>query len=135
MKVRRLAWLGMRTESYRETKEFFGDVLGLKLVVEDPGVAVFQLPSGEHDFIEVLDVDDPDSAFMTTGPVPGLLVEDVVEARRELEAAGLEMLEPIRWWEFPGSDLPEIPGYGWFNFRGPDGNVYCCVQHRRGPHD
>ena len=31
------------------------------------------------------------------------------------------MLEPIQWSQ-------RIEGYGWFQFRGPDGNVYECMQ-------
>jgi len=70
---------------------------------------------------------------MTTGPVPGLLVDDLVQARTELEAAEAEMLEPIRWMVDVDPALveanPKLAGYCWFNFRGPDGNVYCCIQH------
>lgn len=54
----------------------------------------------------------------------GLLVDDIVEARSELESAGVEMLEPIRWSK-------RIEGYGWFQFRGPDGNVDGCMQGSR----
>jgi len=130
VRVRRLSWLGTRTENYTETRDFFGGVLGLTLVREEPGFAMFRLPSGEHDFVEVFGVDDPEVTFMTTGPVPGLLVDDVVQARKELEAAEVEMLEPIRWLRnYPGFE--ENADYGWFNFRGPDGNVYCCIQGSR----
>ena len=94
-------------------------VLGLKLVDEDPGVAVFHLPGGEHDFVEVIDAAGPEAAAVSTGPVPGLLVDDVVAAQAELEAAGVEIVEPVCWWEFLGSDLPEIPGYGWFEVPRP----------------
>ena len=124
MQVRRLSWLGTRTHKYDETRDFFSDVLGLALMMEEPGFAMFQLPAGEHDYVEVFSADDPEVAFMTTGPVAGLLVDDVVEARAELEAAGVEMLEPIRWSQ-------RIDGYGWFQFRGPDGNVYGCMQGSR----
>lgn len=124
MDVRRLSWLGTRTENYRETRDFFADVLGLRLVMEEPGFAMFELPGGEHDYVEVFDANDPDLAFMTTGPVAGFLVDDVVHAREELETAGVELLEPTRWSQ-------RIEGYGWFQFRGPDGNVYGCMQGSR----
>ena len=29
--------------------------------------------------------------------MPGFLVDDIVEAREELEAAGIEIVEPVRW--------------------------------------
>jgi len=128
--VRRLTWLGTRTERYRETTEFFGRVLGLRLAVEEPGLAMFQLPGGEHDYVEVFDVAHPEASFMTTGPVAGLLVDDVVQARKELEAEGIEMLGGVEWLrDIPGFEA--IVDYGWFTFRGPDGNVYNCTQGSR----
>jgi len=127
VQVRRLTWLGTRTQRYDETKDFFGRVLGLPLVAEEPGLAMFQLPGGEHDYVEVFDVAQPEASFMTTGPVAGFLVDDVVRAREELEAEGIEMLGEVEWLR----DVPEfeaVPDYGWFTFRGPDGNVYNCTQ-------
>lgn len=131
MKVRRLAWLGTRTDLYEPTKDFFGRMLGLSLVAEDEaGLAIFRLPSGEHDYVEVFRSDNPEAPFMTTGPVVGLVVDDVVEARSELEREGIEMLEPITWLrDFDGFE--HATDYGWFQFRGPDGNVYCCMQGSR----
>ena len=64
---------------------------------------------------------------MTTGPVPGFHVADVVEARAELDTHGIEMLEEIRWLrDFEG--FADAVDYAWFSFRAPDGNVYCIIQ-------
>jgi catechol 2,3-dioxygenase-like lactoylglutathione lyase family enzyme len=132
MQVRRLSWVGTRTTNFDQTKAFFGAVLGLNLVTEAPGFAMFQLPGGEHDYVEVFASDDPDAAYMTTGPVPGFLVDDVVTARTELEAEGFEMVEPLRWMVDVDPDLveatPRLADYGWFAFRGPDGHVYNVMQ-------
>jgi catechol 2,3-dioxygenase-like lactoylglutathione lyase family enzyme len=133
MNVRRLAWLGTRTAAVAETAAFFRDTLGIPLVYEEPGFAMLQLPGADYDFVEVFGADDPDAAFYTTGPVVGLLVDDIASARGELESAGIELLGPMVW----AQDDPILSetmggqgadGYGWFHFRGPDGNVYCCVQ-------
>ena len=127
MQVRRLSWLGTRTEHFDETKDFFGRVLGLSVVAEEPGLTMFRLPGGEHDFVEVFDVANPEVPFMTTGPVAGFLVDDVVQAREELELEGIEILGEIEWLrDYPGFE--EVTRYGWFQFRGPDGNVYNCMQ-------
>ena len=134
VRARRLSWLGVRTETYDETRDFFGRLFGLELVAEEPGLAIFQLPGGEHDYVEVFDADHPDVPFMTTGPVPGFLVDDVVEAHKELEAEGVEMLEPISWLRnYPGFE--DVVEYGWFQFRGPDGNVYCWMEGSRAIND
>ena len=130
MQVRRLTWLGTRTDRYRETTEFFGRVLGLKLAAEEPGLTMFRLPGGEHDYVEVFDVAHPEASFMTRGPVAGFLVDDVVHVRKELETEGIEMLGEVKWLrDIPGFEA--IANYGWFTFRGPDGNVYNCTQGSR----
>jgi catechol 2,3-dioxygenase-like lactoylglutathione lyase family enzyme len=122
--VRRLAWLGTRTPNVDETTSFFRDVLGLELQYEEPGFAMLRLPDADRDFVEVFGVDDRDWSFYTTGPVVGLLVDDITQARAELDAAGIELIGEIQW-------LASMEGYGWFHFRGPDGNVYAMLQGSR----
>ena len=132
MQVRRLSWVGTRTANFSDTRDFFGAVLGLTLVAEDTGYAMFQLPSGEHDYVEVSAAEDPYSAYMTTGPAPGFLVDDVKQALEDMEAAGVEIVEPIRWMVDVEPALveanPTLVEYAWFAFRAPDGNVYGCMQ-------
>lgn len=68
--------------------------------------------------------DDPESNFEAkyfTGPVAGFVVDDVVEARQELEAAGVEILDDTHW-------STRREGYGWFHFRAPDGNIYGLME-------
>ncbi|MEO6060252.1 MAG: VOC family protein [Candidatus Limnocylindria bacterium] len=125
MQVVRVAWVGTRTDQFTETTRFFREVLGLAAVHEETDFAILQLPSGDRDFLEIFGADAAGKAFeaehYTNGPVPGFLVTDLVEARAELAAAGVELLDEISW---PKS----IPGYGWFHFRAPDGNVYAMLQ-------
>jgi catechol 2,3-dioxygenase-like lactoylglutathione lyase family enzyme len=124
VRVTRIAWLGTRTEKFDETTAFFRDVLGIPVRYEEPGFAMLQLPFGERDFVEVFAPDAPGGELYGTGPVVGLLVDDVEQARVELLGAGVEVLDETRWLE--GMD-----GYGWFHVRGPDGNVYAIMQDSR----
>lgn len=128
MDVRRLGFLGTRTVAFAETTRFFRDVLGLAVYHEEPDFAMLTLPGAEHDFVEVIGPDAEDLEFhqatYTTGPVPAFVVGDVVAARAELEAAGVELLDDITWSR-------SIDGLGWFHFRGPDGNVYGMMQGSR----
>ena len=125
MKIHRLGWLTSFTDQFDATRSFFADVLGLPIEVDEPGFAQLAMAGGEHDHIEVLGVGEPDTEFEATyytkGPVAGFVVDDVVAAREELSAAGIEILDEIRW-----SSRRE--GYGWFHFRAPDGNVYGLMQ-------
>ena len=121
MQVKRLGWLGTRTGRFDETTRFFRDVLGLEIFYEEPGFGMYRLPGADHDYVEVFGDGDPDVAFYTTGPVVGLVVDDIVSARDELSAAGVELIGDVTW-------SSQVEGYGWFHFRGPDGNVYGMLQ-------
>jgi catechol 2,3-dioxygenase-like lactoylglutathione lyase family enzyme len=128
MDVRRIGFLGTRTDRFSETTRFFRDVLGLAMYYEESDFAMLSLPGAEHDFVEIIGPDAVDSAFQvatyTTGPVPSFVVGDVGAARAELEAAGVELLDDITW-------SSSIEGLGWFHFRAPDGNVYGLMQGSR----
>jgi len=125
VQVVRVAWVGTRTDRFVETTRFFRDVLALSTVHEEADFAILQLPSGDRDFVEIFGAGAEGKEFeaehYVNGPVPGFLVTDLVEARAELAAGGVELLDEISW---PKS----IPGYGWFHFRAPDGNVYAMLQ-------
>ena len=113
MKARGLVWLGTRTRNFDETVRFFEDTLGLRKFHEEPDFTAFRLPNG--DTVEVFGPGDTEHEHFDAGPVAGFLVDDVREARADLEAAGISFLSPVQ-----ESD----DGAAWSHFRGPDGNVY-----------
>jgi catechol 2,3-dioxygenase-like lactoylglutathione lyase family enzyme len=113
MKARGLVWLGTRTRNFDDTVRFFGDTLGLRAVHEEPDFAVFRLPDGHK--VEVFGPGDEEYVHFDKGPVAGFLVDDVREARADLEAAGIAFIGPVHEADDGGS---------WSHFRGPDGNVY-----------
>jgi predicted enzyme related to lactoylglutathione lyase len=122
MKVRRLCWLGVRTEAFDETTAFFRDVLGLTMRYEESGFSMLGLPDADRDFVEVFSPARQDlAASYTTAPVVGLLVDDIVEAREELAAAGVELIDEIQ-------SAGTLDGYRYFHLLGPDGNVYAMVE-------
>ena len=122
MQVRRLCWLGVKTEAFDETTAFFRDVLGLSLGYEEPGFAMFTLPDADRDFVEVFDSGREDlGTLYSRAPVVGLLVDDLDEARAELASSGLEVLDEIH-------EATTLQGYRYFHARGPDGNVYAFVE-------
>ena len=113
MKAQGLVWLGVRTAGFDETVAFFGGVLGLRPLHEEPDFAVFEAENGDK--VEVFGPNDTEHRHFETGPVAGFGVDDVERARAEMEAAGVEFIGPVRRWEDGGSSA---------HFRGPDGNVY-----------
>ena len=123
--VEGLVWVGTRTERYKEMVTFYRDVLRLSLEHEDGEFAVFRLPDGSK--AEVFGPSDTEHTHFSTGPVAGFLVDDVEDARKRLEAGGIEFIGPVHEWEPTGE--------AWSHFRAPDGNVYEIVQgpKRRSP--
>ncbi len=113
MKVNGIAWLGVRTEKLDEMSELFEDVFGAELVAERDGFRAYDLQNG--DTLELFSNEYATHKHFTTGPVAGFLVNDIFEARKEMEARGIEFIEDI-------AGDPQTSQ--WAHFRGPDGNVY-----------
>lgn len=112
MKVKGIVWLGTRTDRFEQMNDFCRDLLGMSQKFLEPGFAVYELPNG--DLFEVFGSDRSENEFMTH-PVAGFLVDDIVAARAELEAKGIEFLGPIEG---------DTEDYKWTHFRAPDGFVY-----------
>ena len=113
MKAEGLVWLGTRTRKFDDTVRFFGDTLGLRREHSEPDFAVFKLPNG--DTVEVFGPGDKDHEHFATGPVAGFQVDDVREARADLEEAGITFVGPVHEADDDGS---------WSHFTAPDGNIY-----------
>jgi catechol 2,3-dioxygenase-like lactoylglutathione lyase family enzyme len=111
MHVKRLGWLGVRTERFDRLVSMLRDTMGISLELQQPGRAMFKLPNGDP--IDVFDASLPQYATFTTGPVVGFVVDDVEAGIGELEAAGVEVYGAQRG-----------DGFMWAHFRGPDGNLY-----------
>lgn len=123
MKPKALSWMGTRTDKFEATSSFFRDTLGLDTAHEEPDFAVYRLPNG--DAVEVFGPSDRTHQHFETGPVVGFLVDDVEQARSELEAAGVSFIGPVHTADDGGS---------WSHFRGPDGNVYELTGEKEEDH-
>jgi catechol 2,3-dioxygenase-like lactoylglutathione lyase family enzyme len=115
MEVRNIRWVGVKTDEYQAMVGFLRDVLGLRVSFEEPLSA--ELTTSEGDQVQVMAPGHPYYDFFAehaAGPVPLFEVDDVHAARRELEAAGVELIgttERDSNWE-------------WIHVRAPDGNLY-----------
>jgi catechol 2,3-dioxygenase-like lactoylglutathione lyase family enzyme len=134
MNVQRICFLGTRTGNFDATSAFFRDVLGLHNVHAETGWSIFQLPSGRSDFVEVLGPKHENASVFPTevseGVVVAFAVDDIVGAREELAAAKVELIGELVWAN-QLFENPTMEGFGWFFFRGPDGNVYVMQQDSR----
>jgi catechol 2,3-dioxygenase-like lactoylglutathione lyase family enzyme len=118
MEVRRIAWLGVRTERADAMVGFFRDVLGLSLEHAGEGQWVFSMPDGGK--AEVFSRDSPHNKHFEDGPVAGFYVDDVAEGAEELRAAGIEIVH--------GPVILDEDDAAWVHFRAPDGNLYELTQ-------
>ena len=112
MNVRGVVWVGTATDRYDETVRFFEQTLGLEPFLRRDDLSILRLPGGE--WVEVFGPGDPHYREFDHGPAVEFLVDDLEDARAELEGKGIEFLTENHGWG----------DYRWAHFRGPDGNVY-----------
>ena len=111
MKITGFSWRGVGVDDFDAALGFFRDVMGLRLAVEsDTGVAIFQVADRQ-----VLEIFGPATAGKerTTPPVMAFEVEDIGAARRELAAAGVELIGELGSWN----------SFEWQYFVGPGGHT------------
>jgi catechol 2,3-dioxygenase-like lactoylglutathione lyase family enzyme len=130
VRIRRLSFLGLKTDAFETMATFVRDVLGLEPGHMDEGWAVFQLASGDRDLLEVYRPGAYDERLLpaaAAGLTVAFGVDDLVAARDELVAAGTEIVADVIWADEAFGD-PAYVGFGWLFFRAPDGNVYALQQ-------
>lgn len=115
MKLRDIVWMGVQTDRFDEMAAFMRGLAGAEPAMTEPGFALWALPSG--DLIELFAPGSKPS--FREAPVVGFLVDDLEASRRDLEAAGGEVVS---------SYGPNEDGYATYHFRAPDGNVYEIVR-------
>jgi catechol 2,3-dioxygenase-like lactoylglutathione lyase family enzyme len=111
------------TTDLPRAREFYGDVLGLRLIEENPFAAVFRTPTAT---LRVTRVEQRAEAGYT---VLGWEVRDIAAAIRDLTARG------VAFARFEGVEQDELgiwaaPGgarVAWF--ADPDGNTLSLTQH------
>ena len=90
MRVRGIIWVGSATDDRSETASFFSEHLGMKITTDVPGFT--RLAAENGDLFEIFGPDSSEHAYLETGPVAGLWVDDIEGAHTELEAAGVDGL-------------------------------------------
>ena len=136
MRIRRVSFVGVKTEQFDAMTSFVRDVLGLAPGHRDNGWAVFQLESGDRDLLEVYRPGLYDERLLPAGataPTVAFAVDDLLAARAEFVAAGIEIVADTVW-AAEAFDDPRLDGWGWLYFRAPDGNIYALQQDRAPSH-
>jgi predicted enzyme related to lactoylglutathione lyase len=119
MRVRKIGFVGTRTERPEAMAAFLEHVLGLTAEHVGNDMWAFRLPDGG-----VAEVFGPSlNDHLTTGPVPEFQVDDVEAATEELRRSGVEIVF--------GPQRSEEAGLAWTHFRAPDGNVYGVIEDLR----
>ncbi len=130
MNVRRIGYVGMRTEHLERMTWFFRDVLGLSEAMVGDTFSILRLPTGPFDFAEVYSPDHHDERMIldgVEGPVVAFAVDDLEMALQEVKEAGLEVIGDVVWAAEAFAE-PAMEGLGWFFLRAPDQRVYVIEQ-------
>jgi catechol 2,3-dioxygenase-like lactoylglutathione lyase family enzyme len=124
-------WILAPTKSFQQSVAFFRDVMGMAVTEEGVPVtdtqfsryAQIKMPNGV-----VLEIVEPKQAVahLYQAPIVSITVDDVAQARRELESRQIEFATPI---------FDTKQGWGWTYFRAPDGTVYQLQGPYRDQHD
>ncbi len=121
MEIRGYSWAGTSTKDFGGATRFFGEVLGLPTLMADEArqIAIFELPSGQ-----LFEVFGPGSDYYKLMKTPTIAfdVEDVEQARAELEEKGVEFVTEIE---------RGLENVAWCYFSGPDGFLYEIWQRGR----
>lgn len=118
-------WILVCTNQFDAMVALFRDVM--RLAIAEEGVPVVDTQFTRYAMVKmpndvVLEVVEPRAELrgLYAGAVVSITVDDVVNARDEMEAHGVEFVGPIV--RTPG-------GWGWTYFRAPDGAVYQVQGH------
>lgn len=129
MKVRRIGYVGTRTQNVDGMTWFLRDVLGLEAVGEGETVTFQRLPTHHRDLVEVYAQGHHDIRMIPDESdfVIAFVVDDIRQAMEEMQTAGLELVnEPV--WAAEAFDTPDFGEFAWFWVRAPDGRVYAIQQ-------
>lgn len=90
-------------------RAFFGDVLGFEAVDAGGGWLIFALPPGELAFHPA---EELGPGRTEGGAELFLMCKDIEATRAELEAKGVEFVEPVTDYGYGLQTRLKVPGYG-----------------------
>ena len=130
-----IKWVATCTENFEATVAFFRDVIGLEVAQE--GMPVIDIQFARYAMIHMpndvmFEILEPTETVrgLYGGPVVSFTVDDLDEARREMEAKQVEFVTPV---------IDDKTAWRWIYFRAPDGNIYqiqepySCASQERAP--
>jgi catechol 2,3-dioxygenase-like lactoylglutathione lyase family enzyme len=129
MRVKRIGYIGLRTDEVDGMTRFFRDVLGLEAAGGSETVTFQRLPTHRRDLVEVYAREHNDIRLIPDEAefVVAFVVDDLREALAEVQAAGLEIVnEPV--WAAEAFADPDFGDFAWFWVRAPDGRIYVIEQ-------
>jgi catechol 2,3-dioxygenase-like lactoylglutathione lyase family enzyme len=109
--VRKVDFVGMRTDRLSETVALFRDALGVEIVRQTDDSARFKL--ADDTILELYSQGEEFHAFFTTGPVVAFRVEDFAVARQAMVDSGVTFI----------GEIQTADGFSWQHFYSPDGTI------------
>ena len=108
-------------DAFEPMRKLATETMGLKPMMEFPGVTVFRLAGGNLYELYTKGTEPP-FGYNDDGIAFGFRVDDIEAGSAELEAAGAEILSDVNQAEMDGKP------YAYRHFRAPNGRVYGLNQ-------
>jgi catechol 2,3-dioxygenase-like lactoylglutathione lyase family enzyme len=129
VRVKRIGYVGLRTDDVGAMTSFFRDVIGLEAAGEGETVTFQRLPTHRRDLVEVYAQEHRDARLIPddADDVIAFVVDDLRGAMEEVRAAGLEIVgDPV--WAAEAFADPTLGEFAWFFVRAPDGRIFAIEQ-------
>ena len=109
--VKGLSWVGVGTDDYERTLEFFTSTMGLAVEHDGDEQAILRVAPGQQ--LEIFGKNGR-GKMLNAVPTIAFEVDDVAAAAEALRAGGAELVGEIGRWN----------GHEWLYFRTPDGHLF-----------
>jgi predicted enzyme related to lactoylglutathione lyase len=111
-------WVGVNVKDYEAQKQFYGDLLGLKVQLSDDSHTIYEVKGATVLELKVISAEQPQNR--KKGFQPGYQVVDIEAARAELVARGARPVGEIHTSKTGSSK--------WCYFKDGEGNIFLLSQ-------
>ena len=111
IKVKGFSWVGVATDDFPRTLDFFTRVLGLTIEASGDDQALLNVVPGQQ--LEIFGREGRGKS-LNRNPTIAFEVDDIEEAKASLIEGGADIIGDIGRWN----------GHEWLYFRTPDGHIF-----------
>jgi predicted enzyme related to lactoylglutathione lyase len=115
--IGQVIWIGVNVKDYEVQKQFYGNLLGLTVLLSDDSHTIYELQGATVLELKVISAEQPQNR--KKGFQPGYQVVDIESARAELIGRGARPVGEIHTGK---------SGSKWCYFKDGEGNIFLLSQ-------